>query len=116
MTFLIYVLYIKGKFYFLEVPDGFSPPNKTPHIPLYYCMDNTLIYTAFFADFGPLDLGLIYRYCQDIEELIRSRTNGLPVIHYCSNHPHKRSNAAVCAIAYLVKIFIFITKFLSIFY
>ena len=31
---------------------------------LVYCIDYELVYEPFFADFGPLNMGLSYRFCE----------------------------------------------------
>ena len=38
---------------------------------IYYTTDHTLIYTVFFDDFGPIDLGLTCLFCSDLEETIK---------------------------------------------
>ena len=53
-----------GKLYFLASDEVSRPHFQNPQKCMYMCTDTTLIYTAFFADFGPLDLGLTYTFCQ----------------------------------------------------
>ncbi len=70
---------IKKRLYFVEVSEGFQPPAAAPPMqdsrspnpnpagaagPIYFTTDRTLCYTAFFADFGPLDIGLTYQFCE----------------------------------------------------
>mmetsp|Transcript_20719 Transcript_20719/g.50901 ORF Transcript_20719/g.50901 Transcript_20719/m.50901 type:complete len:505 (-) Transcript_20719:374-1888(-) len=72
-----------------------------------FCIDTTLVYWNFFLDFGPLNLGQLYRF--------RARLNGLleqsnrttvtsagekpAILFYSSTHPAKRTNAIylICA-------------------
>ncbi len=66
--------------------------------------DKTLTYTAFFADFGPLDLGLTYKFCVQLQEaMFRAEREHKSVLYVSSRHPHKRSNSGVLLMAYMVR-------------
>jgi hypothetical protein len=70
---------------------------------LYLCTDSTLQYTPFFADFGPLHLGLTYNFCEQLDTLLtQGSVEKKPVIYYSTTHPHHRSNSAVLVCAYMV--------------
>ena len=87
--------------YFLNVDENFKPPQSDRY--LFFTTDNTLVYTAFFADFGPLNLGLTYQFCQLLENHLKlNSSNSKIVVYYCANHPHRRANSAVLLVAYLV--------------
>lgn len=93
---------LKDKFIFLNVKDGFKPPTESPYY-IYFTTDKTLVYTSFFADFGPLDIGLTYQFCQQLNELLNSVENTKKVVVYYSlNCPHYRANSAVLICAYLI--------------
>lgn len=69
----------------------------------FFCIDNDFVYEPFFADFGPLNLALTYRYCKLLEAKLRDP--GLAdkrIVHYCSHDPKKRANAAYLMGAYQV--------------
>lgn len=69
----------------------------------YFSIDSELVYEPFFADFGPLNLSLTYRYCKMLEAKLKDP--GLAekrIIHYCSHDPKKRANAAFLICAYQV--------------
>ena len=100
---LIYRLYPTGKLHFVVSNDICKPEFQNTQKSVYYCTDSTLIYTAFFADFGPVDLGLTYTFCEEIHEILRTAVAAKKsVVYYCANHPHKRANSAVLICAYLV--------------
>ena len=62
-----------------------------------------MIYTAFFADFGPLDLGITYRFCNLLSEQMRhAKEHRKPILYHAGNHPHIRTNSIVLLGAYLV--------------
>lgn len=67
----------------------------------YFCIDNELIYEPFFADFGPLNLSMMYRYCKLLEGKLRDPSLAdKRIIHYCSHDPKKRANAAYLCSAF----------------
>lgn len=92
---------IKDKLYFTCANDGFVPPVSSKYI--YFTTDSTLIYTAFFADFGPLNLGLAYTFCEKLKShLVAASAANKIVVYYSSINPHRRSNSAVLLCAYLI--------------
>ena len=69
----------------------------------FFCIDNSLVYEPFFADFGPLNLGRLYRYCTTLEsKLNSSQYAGKRIYHYTSPGQHKRANAAYLISAHAV--------------
>ncbi|CAE7510556.1 Cdc14a, partial [Symbiodinium pilosum] len=71
----------------------------------YFSIDQEFIYEPFFADFGPLNLGMVWRYCKALEaKLGDSNLADKRIVHYCSHDPKKRANAAtlVCAFQVIV--------------
>ena len=98
---------VHKKVYFLICDDRFhnsSNRNESTEEKLTYyisCDDDLLVYSSFFADFGPLDLGQTIKFCNCAHDLMR-RSNSGKFIFTSSSHPHKRSNAAVLVCAYLI--------------
>lgn len=69
----------------------------------YFSVDNDLLYEPFFADFGPLNLSMIYHYCKLLDaKLSDPSLADKRIIHYCSHDPKKRANAACLICAYRV--------------
>lgn len=69
----------------------------------YFCIDNELLYESFFRDFGPLHLGMVYKYCRIVQQkLAEAGSTGRRVVHCCSCDPHTRTNAALLICAYQV--------------
>lgn len=61
----------------------------------FFSIDSTLVYEPFFADFGPLNLAMVYRYCKMLEaKLNEPSLADKKIVHYCSHDPKKRANAA----------------------
>ncbi|CAK1591175.1 unnamed protein product [Parnassius mnemosyne] len=84
--------YIKNVLYFATVRPGRILKN-TADIH-YFCIDNELIYENYYSDFGPLNLGCIYKYCRILNEKIEQCQNNQIIVHYTSSDPKKRTNAA----------------------
>ena len=53
--------YIPDRLYFVTLKSAIRP-KSTPNTH-YFSIDDELIYENFYADFGPLNLSLLYRYC-----------------------------------------------------
>lgn len=63
-----------------------------------------MVYWNFYLDFGPLNLGHLYRYCMLLNAKLNDKKLRDKVIYYYSStHVHKRTNAAflICAWALL---------------
>eukprot|EP00981_Chlorochromonas_danica_P011843 scaffold4308_cov162-Ochromonas_danica.AAC.2 len=58
------------------------------------------VYTSFFADFGPLDIGLTYKFCKQLDEALKKADR--PVLYYFGQSEHSRSNSAVLLGAYMI--------------
>ena len=69
----------------------------------FFCIDNDLVYWNFFLDFGPLNLGHLYRYSQLLNsKLSDNRLKEKAIYHYCGNHPHRRANSAFLIAAWSI--------------
>lgn len=78
------------------------------------CFDHELVYTRFFADFGPLNLAQTMRFARDVDSrlarLCKADTDPAAVMDkrpavvvvFCSDHPHKRANTMALLALYLV--------------
>jgi len=88
--------------------------NKNGRPIRFFSIDDTLIYWNFFRDFGPLNLGQLYRFCMklnaklgmssksmnSIKSILSSvQNNNSSVCYYSSTDPEKRANAIflICA-------------------
>lgn len=69
----------------------------------YFSTDFSFVYEPFFHDFGPMNLGVTYRYCKLLDDKMKDpNLRGKRIIHCCSSDPKKRSNAAYLICAYMV--------------
>ena len=60
----------------------------------YFSTDNELMYWNFFLDYGPLNLGQLYRFCTIINaKLSDARLKDKAIYYYSSNDIAKKANA-----------------------
>uniref|UniRef100_A0A8C7RPB4 Protein-tyrosine-phosphatase n=1 Tax=Oncorhynchus mykiss TaxID=8022 RepID=A0A8C7RPB4_ONCMY len=91
--------FIKDRLYFATL----RTKPKTTANSHYFSTDDEFLYENFYADFGPLNLGMLYRYCCKLNKKLKSFTHSRKrVIHYTSYDQRKRANAAVLIGAYSV--------------
>ncbi|KAM3840026.1 dual specificity protein phosphatase CDC14A isoform 2-T2 [Vipera latastei] len=74
----------------------------------YFCTDEEFVYENFYADFGPLNLALVYRFCCKVNKKLKSFSlSRKKIVYYTSFDQRKRANAAFLigayAVAYLKK-------------
>ncbi|RXN07513.1 dual specificity phosphatase CDC14A-like protein [Labeo rohita] len=56
-----------------------SKPKSTANTH-FFCTDDEFIYENFYADFGPLNLAMLYRYCCKLNKKLKS----FPFFHFSS--------------------------------
>ncbi|XP_056132924.1 dual specificity protein phosphatase CDC14AB [Lampris incognitus] len=59
--------YIKDRLYFATLR---SKPKSTANTH-YFCTDEEFVYENFYADFGPLNLAMVYRYCCKLNKKLK---------------------------------------------
>jgi cell division cycle 14 len=76
------------------------PPSKKPNT-FYFCTDYVIykqqyIYRPYSSDFGPLDLGKVFRYIIELNSILKDPKHQKSIIyHYASNQPSKKANSAL---------------------
>ncbi|KAJ0065737.1 hypothetical protein NL108_017568 [Boleophthalmus pectinirostris] len=91
--------FIRERLYFATLR---SKPKSTANTH-YFCTDDEFVYENFYADFGPLNLAMLYRYCCKLNKKLKSYTlTRKRIVHYTSFDQRKRSNAAVLIGGYAV--------------
>lgn len=97
---LLLFLFVLDRFYFKTVPDKFI---NTPRIHCF-SIDDEFVYEKFYADFGPLNLAMLYQYCEKLNKKLKSFRKK-KIVHYTSTDPEKRVNAAFLVGSYAVSFF-----------
>ncbi|KAK2808743.1 hypothetical protein FQN50_004415 [Emmonsiellopsis sp. PD_5] len=78
-------------------------PKNNP--PVYFTVDDTLLYNAFHADFGPLHIGHLYRFAVHFHEILGDPANNDRAVVFWSRPDAKsRANAACLVACYMVLI------------
>ena len=99
----MYIYLSIEKLYFCssELPDLARKPGHLSWIP--FTLDESFIYTAFFADFGPLDLGLTMKFCQQFQQVMTTAQEQMKaVVFFTGLSEQKRANCAILILAYMV--------------
>ncbi|XP_019410403.1 PREDICTED: dual specificity protein phosphatase CDC14B isoform X4 [Crocodylus porosus] len=69
----------------------------------HFCIDDELVYENFYADFGPLNLAMVYRYCCKLNKKLKSFTLiRKKIIHYTGFDQKKQANAAFLIGSYAI--------------
>jgi len=103
---------------FALLPPSSLSPSAADHVTdssesELVCFDDELVYTRFFADFGPLNLAQTMRFARDVDarlaRLCKADTDPVGVMEkrpvlvvFCSDHPHKSANTMALLALYLV--------------
>uniref|UniRef100_A0A668UDW5 Cell division cycle 14B n=1 Tax=Oreochromis aureus TaxID=47969 RepID=A0A668UDW5_OREAU len=91
--------FIKDRLYFATLR---VKPKNTANTH-FFSTDEEFVYESFYADFGPLNLAMLYRYCWKLNKKLKSFTMSRKrLVHYTSYDQKKRANAAVLIGAYAV--------------
>eukprot|EP01135_Chromosphaera_perkinsii_P010094 Nk52_evm19s2011 gene=Nk52_evmTU19s2011 len=94
-----YIEIIKDRLYFACQK---TTPKTHPDVH-YFSTDTEYTYQSFYDDFGPLNLGMLYRYCRMIEKkLIMPNLHRKILVHYCKGNARARTNAIFLIASYAV--------------
>lgn len=89
-------------------PSKRSSKHPTPvaqKSPVYFSVDETLLYNRFHADFGPLHIGHLYRFAVQLHETLGDVDNvNRPVVFWSQTDPRSRANAACILACYMILI------------
>ncbi|RAH60418.1 phosphatases II [Aspergillus piperis CBS 112811] len=81
-----------------------STPSKK-RSPVYFTVDDVLLYNSFHADFGPLHIGHLYRFAVQFHEILGEPENrDRAVVFYSKTDARSRANAACLVACYMVLI------------
>jgi len=91
---------IKDRLYFATVSE--SPTHPYPGFHLI-CTDTELVYCNYNSDFGPLNLAMLYRFCDMLNRTLKQPSLACKrIIYYTGVDPCKRTNAAFLIGSYSV--------------
>nr|XP_015223761.1 PREDICTED: dual specificity protein phosphatase CDC14B isoform X4 [Lepisosteus oculatus] len=91
--------FIKDQLYFVILQ---QKPKSTAERH-FFCIDDELSYENFYADFGPLNLAMLYRFCCKLNKKLKSFTlSKKRIIFYTCGDQKKQANAAYLIGSYAV--------------
>ena len=64
--------------------------------PVYFSIDNTLLYNAFHADFGPLHIGHLYRFAVQLHDVLGHPDNEHRPIVFWSGPDSRSKQCLLC--------------------
>ncbi|KAF3927392.1 hypothetical protein ABW21_db0205422 [Orbilia brochopaga] len=81
-----------------------SPPtSSTTRGPIFFTCDDRLFYNKFHMDFGPFNIGHLYRFAVCLHDYMSARENkNRQIVFWSRSDPKSRANAACLVTAYLV--------------
>lgn len=92
---------IKDRLYFATVRSTVKPVSVGQSH--FFSVDEELVYESFYADFGPLNLAMLFRYCVKLQKKLKSFALAKKkIIHYTSSDGKKRVNAAFLMGSYTI--------------
>jgi len=91
---------VQDRLYFATVSS--RPTHQIPGYQLL-CTDDELVYCNYNSDFGPLNLAMLYRFCDTINRRLKQSSMAAKrLIYYTGLEPCKRTNAAFLIGSYIV--------------
>ncbi|XP_014297053.1 dual specificity protein phosphatase CDC14AB-like [Microplitis demolitor] len=94
--------FIVNKFYFAILIEGKTVPRNIADVK-FLNTDDEFIYHNFYNDFGPLNLGCLYKYCFKVNKILNnSRNRHKQIVHYCVKNDEKKANAAFLITSYAI--------------
>lgn len=93
--------YIPGRLYYVPMT---TPPSSTlQQKHHFFSIDQELVYWNFFYDFGPLNLGHLYRFCTMLNtKLADTKLKDKIIYFYSGSHAHKKANACFLISAWAI--------------
>jgi len=85
------VEFIKDRLYYIPLKE--RPVKRKRHA--FFSIDDELEYWNFYLDFGPLNLGQLYRFCVILLDILKDPAlENKKIFYYSSTQSDKRANAA----------------------
>lgn len=79
------------------------PSGPKVHPPLYFTVDDDLLYNRFHADFGPLHIGHLYRFSIFLHEVLGDPMHeGRGIVLWSKPDSRSRANAACLLACYMI--------------
>ncbi|KAK6874046.1 Tyrosine-protein phosphatase CDC14 [Candida tropicalis] len=84
---------------------AYDVPRRDTDDLVYFTVEDALPYNAFHLDFGPLNIGLLYRFAVLLHNVLNDEDNkGKGLVLYSSTDPKQRANTACLLCCYMILI------------
>ncbi|KAI0034409.1 protein-tyrosine phosphatase-like protein, partial [Vararia minispora EC-137] len=85
-----------------DAPRGVPSTSQDADAKYYYfTIDDQLVYSSFFRDWGPLNLAMVYKCCLYIHQLlVDEELSSYRIVLYASDNAHLKANAALLMALY----------------
>eukprot|EP00040_Diaphanoeca_grandis_P016743 m.86767 g.86767 ORF g.86767 m.86767 type:complete len:505 (+) comp26000_c0_seq1:175-1689(+) len=95
------ICFIPDRLYFVSLRS--KPVRMETKSHHFINIDDTFIYHNFYHDFGPLNIGIVFRYCTFLNDILNSNQyKGKKIVHCTCSNTMKRSNAACLIASYAI--------------
>uniref|UniRef100_A0A060THY7 Tyrosine-protein phosphatase CDC14 n=1 Tax=Blastobotrys adeninivorans TaxID=409370 RepID=A0A060THY7_BLAAD len=82
---------------------AFNYPPQDTETTVHFTIDDALPYNSFHHDFGPLNIGHLYRFAVTLHEVLADEDNqNKAVVLYSHTDPRSRANAACILCCYMI--------------
>ncbi|KAK6103966.1 Dual specificity protein phosphatase N-terminal half family protein [Brugia pahangi] len=81
---------------------AFQNRPKSDRYTDYYYVDDEVHYDSFYSDFGPLNLSVLYRFCQNLTERLEDVDDEKSVVVCCGPADECRVNTAYLVASYAI--------------
>ncbi|KAF3928735.1 hypothetical protein AA313_de0208020 [Arthrobotrys entomopaga] len=86
-----------------KLPRGKTSTPSKVRGPIFFTVDDRLFYNKFHLDFGPMNIGHLYRFAICLHDFMSAKENkNRQIVFWSKADPKSRANAACLVTAYLV--------------
>lgn len=84
-----------------EVKKYIDPTETNPSRLHWFNIDHDLVYLSFWFDWGPLNVGMFYRFCLHVHHMLTDpQMHDATLVLYTTNAPAQKANAALLVTLY----------------
>lgn len=85
---------LNKQLYFAVMKSKYATKLKSTMDTFFFSVDDDFVYENYYCDFGPLNISCLYKYCCKLKKYLQYAKGLKRVVHYTTNSPEKKTNAA----------------------
>lgn len=89
-----YAEILNKQLYFAVIKSKYVTKLKSTMDTFFFSVDDDFVYENYYCDFGPWNISCLYKYCCKLKKYLQYAKGLKRVVHYTSNSPEKKTNAA----------------------